>query len=171
MGSVTLGPSPLARPYFKTSAIGDRMITKPNFTLFLNYFRQFPFCDYRTELLLEEIIIGTSSEQWIADSLVWYDHTELFWEFYAVMPAEELPNRICFRVNLVMLLRAMVLWASSHDVIISSPNVRLKVAESWRIRWRPSCSHFRRACPLEIASKMSILACVSLAAGLQTLNC
>ena len=79
---------------------------------------------YRTELSYFRIIFGISCsviteqacfwnyllglskkcEQRITESL-----TELFWEFYSVIWVEDLPNRNCLRINLVVFLCIMVI--------------------------------------------------------------
>ena len=39
--------------------------------------------------------------------------TEIFWELYSVILVEELPNRNCFGINLVIILCAMVFVCQS----------------------------------------------------------
>ena len=60
--------------------------------LFLNYFRSFPSCDYRTELSLDLISLNNNCEQGIAEPWVYLN--EMVWELYSVMSVEEFPNWI-----------------------------------------------------------------------------
>ena len=55
-------------------------------------------------MFLELLGLGKKSEQRITESLA-----ELFWELYSVIWVEELPNRNCFGINLVISFCVMVM--------------------------------------------------------------
>ena len=55
-------------PPLCVNTITHKRIAEPNFII-LNYVRQSPFCNYRTELFLELISLGNHWEQWITESL------------------------------------------------------------------------------------------------------